>query len=160
MTEQQFIRHVTCHQKALRRFLVAVCCGDAQLADDLAQEAFMKAYMALDSLNDEDKFKSWLYRIAINISYQHRRTPSAKASHYGLEEAVNEASTERADASFRYERLFNALGRLNATQRSVIVLHYLEGYTPDEIADLTDTTPQAIYKQLSRGRMRLRELLQ
>ena len=45
MTREQFISHVESTQKAFRRFLVALCCGDTALADDIAQESYIKAYL-------------------------------------------------------------------------------------------------------------------
>lgn len=46
MTREEFIAKVECCQKAFRRFLAALCCGDTSLADDIAQESFIKAYLS------------------------------------------------------------------------------------------------------------------
>ena len=59
MTREQFITHVENTQKAFRRFLVALCCGDTSLADDVAQEAYIK-YCCPIKL--DDRKKSWLER--------------------------------------------------------------------------------------------------
>ena len=67
MNREQFARQAEVSQRALRRFLVALCCGDAALADDIAQEAFIKAYMSLDSLADDSRFDAWLRRILTNV---------------------------------------------------------------------------------------------
>lgn len=50
MTRQEFISQVESSQAAFRRFLVALCCGDSFLADDIAQDAYLKAYLSIDSL--------------------------------------------------------------------------------------------------------------
>ena len=50
MTREQYISVVESTQRELRRFLVALCCGDAQLADDIAQETLIKAFIARDTL--------------------------------------------------------------------------------------------------------------
>ena len=73
MTREQFITHVEGTQKAFRRFLVALCCGDTQLADDIAQEAYIKAYLSCDSFNSPDKFNAWIFRIGYNTFIDHRR---------------------------------------------------------------------------------------
>ena len=66
-------------QEALRRFLTALCCGDASLADDIAQESYISAYLMLDDLRDPSRFAAWLHRIAYNNYISHRRSarPSA-----------------------------------------------------------------------------------
>lgn len=63
MTREQFISHVKSTQNAFRRFLVALCCGDSQLADDVAQEAYIKAYISCETLKDQSRFNAWIYRI-------------------------------------------------------------------------------------------------
>ena len=50
MNREQFISHIEDCQKPLRRFLTALCCGDSQLADDIAQEALIKAYLSSEVL--------------------------------------------------------------------------------------------------------------
>ena len=52
MTREQFTAHVEATQKAFRRFLVALCCGDSALADDIAQESYIKAYLSCDSFSN------------------------------------------------------------------------------------------------------------
>lgn len=138
---------------------MALCCGDAALADDIAQEAFMKAYVALDSLADESAFKAWLYRIAINCVNTHRRSPRNSDNTLALDSIADRAGARHADDAFRYEELYAALDTLNADERSAIALYYIEGYTPEEIATISGMTVGAIYKQLSRGRSRLRQIL-
>lgn len=70
MTEQQFIHHVESCQKAVRRFLTALCCGDCALADDLAQETFIKAYLSCETFRKDSQFTTWIYRIAYNYNPQ------------------------------------------------------------------------------------------
>ena len=74
MNKQQFISHVESNQKAVRRFLTALCCGDTALADDLAQDTFVKAYLSSDSFREDSKFTTWIYRIAYNTFVSNRRS--------------------------------------------------------------------------------------
>ncbi len=73
MTRRQFTDLVEGSQAALRRFLVALCCGDAALADDIAQDAYLKAYISFDRLNEPDKFNVLLFcksfKFSINASF-------------------------------------------------------------------------------------------
>jgi len=62
MTREEFIAKTEGCQRAFRRFLAALCCGDTSLADDIAQESLVKAYLSCNGLKDPDKFNSWLYR--------------------------------------------------------------------------------------------------
>ncbi len=73
MTRDEFIRNTESCQKAFRRFLTALCCGDSDEADDIAQESLVKAYLSCDGLKEPAKFKAWLYRIGFNTFFSHRR---------------------------------------------------------------------------------------
>ena len=66
MTRERFIEYVRTEQEPLRRFLLALCNGDAALADDLAQDALIRAYVASGSFLGLSKFSTWLLRIAYN----------------------------------------------------------------------------------------------
>lgn len=156
MTRQQFITYVEAGQKAFRRFLLALCCGDAALADDIAQEAYIKAFLAMGSLEDLDKFKSWLYRIGYNTFISFRRTdrPSVTYDQIPAPEAA-----DAADDSFRYQALYAALEKIPERERTSILLFYLEGYSTQEIADITNASCEAVRQHLSRGRQHLRSIL-
>lgn len=109
MTRGQFTAHVEAGQRAFRRFLTALCCGDTQLADDVAQEAYIKAYLAADSLTDESKFNAWLYRIGYNTFINHTR---AAKTFDNIDSVAQVSASDSADASFRYQELYAALDKL------------------------------------------------
>lgn len=156
MDRKEFAQMVEATQKALRRFLCALCCGDAALADDIAQEAYMKAYLSSDGLRDEGKFLSWLYRIAYNAFICHRRTARRDIP---VEEARYVESADRADESFRYQALYAALDRLSEKERTAVLLYYMEGYAVKEIAAIIDSGEEAVKQQLLRGRRHLKNML-
>jgi RNA polymerase sigma-70 factor (ECF subfamily) len=81
MTGEQFIKQVEGTQMAFRRFLVALCCGDAALADDISQDAYIKAYLSCESLNDIGKFRAWIFKIGYNTFISHKRTVKAFADY-------------------------------------------------------------------------------
>ncbi|MEE1215186.1 MAG: sigma factor, partial [Bacteroidaceae bacterium] len=66
MNREQFTEIVEREQAELRRFLLALCCGDRFLADDIAQEALVKAYLSCAGYQEQGHFVAWLYRIAHN----------------------------------------------------------------------------------------------
>lgn len=156
MTREAFINQVEDTQEALRRFLGVLCHGDAARADDIAQEAYVKAYLASDTLGDKSRFRPWLYRIAYNTFVSSARTERLTDD---VDMAASMPSGQRADASFEYQELYVALERLSEKERTAILLYYMEGYQTDEIAVITGMSADAVRQQLSRGRAHLREIL-
>ena len=156
MDRAQFIRYVESSQKGLRRFLTALCCGDRMLADDIAQDSLVKAYLACDSFDDERNFSAWIHKIAYNTFVTRWRRDRKFEDLQCLENTV--AVTD-ADNSFEYQELYAALDKLSDKERSATLLHYMEGYSAPEIAEITGTSPEAVRQQLSRARQHLRQLL-
>ena len=76
MTREQFIGLVEEVQWPLRRFLCVLCGGDASRADDLAQEALLKAYLSFEGFEGRARFSTWLFRIAYNCFYDWRKAES------------------------------------------------------------------------------------
>ena len=146
MTREQFITYVESTQKSFRRFLVALCCGDDSLADDIAQEAFIKAYLSCDSFNSGDKFSAWIYRIGYNTFLNCCR--SRKIS-VGYDEAVDMVADETADRIFRYQELYAALYRRPAKERMSLLLFYLEGYSIGGKTATSQTLPRSAGKYIS-----------
>ncbi len=157
MTRQQFVKYVESTQRPLRRFLTALCCGDSYLADDIAQDTYLKAYLSCEEIRDENKFSAWVFRIAYNSFISHCRSRKPTVD---IDEAVAAKSSDKADSSFKYQALYNALDRLSEKERTSILLFYLQGYSIKEIAEIIESSPEAVKQQLSRGRNHLRDLLE
>ena len=156
MTREVFIAHVEREQEALRGFLLALCCGKKDDADDLAQDALVKAYLSSAGYQDKGKFRSWLFKIAYNTFLNHKVSLRCTDS---IDEARTLVSSTHADSSFEHQDLYLALRTLPPKERSALTLFYLNGYNIKEIAAITDTSEDAVKKQLSRGRDKLREQL-
>ena len=156
MTREEFITHVEREQEALRGFLLALCCGNKDDADDLAQDALVKAYLSSAGYQDMGKFRSWLFRIAYNTFLNHKAGLRTTES---IDEARTLVSNTSADSSFEHQNLYLALRTLPPKERSAITLFYLNGYIIREIAAITATSEDAVKKQLSRGRDKLKEKL-
>ena len=156
MTREEFIAQVEREQEALRGFLLALCCGKKDDADDLAQDALVKAYLSCAGYQDKGRFRSWLFKIAHNTFLNHRASMRTMAS---IEEARLVVSNTSADSAFQHQDLYLALSTLPPKERSSITLFYLSGYSIKEIAAITETSEDAVKKQLSRGRDKLREQL-
>ena len=156
MNREQFIAHVRNEQNALRSFLLALCCGDAAEADDLAQETLVKAYLAMGRYYDEGKFHSWLFKIAYNTFLNHL---SAVRPSLSLDEASKVRAGESADSGFKHQELYLALSDLPPRERSAVTLYYLDGCPIKDISRITGCSADAVKKQLSRGREQLRKTI-
>ena len=156
MTREVFIAYVEREQEALRGFLLALCCGNKGNADDLAQDALVKAYLSCAGYQDKGKFRSWLFKIAYNTFLNHKASLRCTES---IDEARTLISNTSTDSSFEHQDLYLALRTLPPKERSAITLFYLNGYNIKEIDTITDTSEDAVKKQLSRGRDKLREQL-
>ena len=156
MTREQFITHVEGTQKAFRRFLVALCCGDSSLADDIAQESYIKAYLSCDSFRNTDKFNAWIFRIGYTTFINHKRSEKIFTD---FSELNDTESQDMTDSRFRYQELYSALNRLPGKERTSVLLVYMEGYSIKEIAEITGASEDAVKQHLSRGRSHLRNLL-
>ena len=156
MTREIFIAHVEREQEALRGFLIALCCGKKDDADDLAQDALVKAYLSCAGYQDKGKFRSWLFKIAYNTFLNHKASLRYTEN---IDEARTLISSTKADSEFEHQDLYLALRTLPPKERSAITLFYLNGYNIKEIAVITETSEDAVKKLLSRGRDRLREQL-
>ena len=110
----------------------------------------------MDTLGDVSKFRPWIYRIAYNTFVSSMRSARENET---VDKAVGIASDRRADAAFEYQELYAALDRLPDRERTSMLLHYMDGYKTDEIAAITGMSPDAVRQHLTRGRVRLREIL-
>ena len=110
---------------------------DADLAQDAAQEALVKAWRDLPTLRDVEKFDAWLYRLAIRSCAdvgRRRQRWRAEVTILRAEPSEADRSAELADR----DQLERGLRRLTDAQRSILVLRFYVGLPPDELADALD----------------------
>ena len=134
--------------------------GDGDDAEDVVQEAFVRAYRHLGSYRERDKFGAWLLRIVVN-QCRTRATREARYTRFeddasGLEHETHESTH---DASDRRAELAHALAQLGPAQREAVVLRFAEELSYDEIAALTGVGVSALKMRVQRACLRLRELL-
>jgi RNA polymerase sigma factor (sigma-70 family) len=142
------------HQGALRAFLRRLCGGDGARADDLAQEAFVRAWGALDSFRGGARFSTWLHRIAFNLYLSDRNRAQART--LTLPPDLGLPDGERSATRQQLER---ALTRLSPPEQAAVSLMYGQGATQEEIADLLDCPVGTVKTHLARGKQKLREWL-
>ena len=140
--------------------------GDAALAEEVAQEAFIRAYRRLWLLGDGAKFSGWIAtitrRLAINFGLRHRRELN-KRERWALEnfnEAVPENVANESESPHSSETLRQTLAELPAAHRECLVLFYLEGKSGAEAATALGISESALRVRLHRARAAMRERLE
>lgn len=157
MTREEFIRAVNGQQTSLRRFLLVLCKGDSFTADDIAQDACIKAWLSADTFRGASKFSTWLFRIAYNCWYDHRY--SSKTEDIAPSSGSHIPDPAQADDCFRHEELYQAIDGLKPNEKSAIVLFYMEGKSIKEISAIMGMKQGSVKSLLSRGRSKLRIVL-
>lgn len=160
MSPERFIDHVRAEQESLRRFLLALCGGDSQEADDIAQDALVRAYVASGSFMGLSKFSTWLFRIAYNCYIDRQRKSRPDTISTDTVQARNIPSSEHTDDRFKYQQLYQALETLPEKEKATIILHYFEDLSIKEIASILRIPPGTVKYHLSIGRNHLKSILQ
>ncbi len=159
MTRERFIDLVRTEQEPLRRFLLGLCSGNASLADDLAQDALVRAYVASGSFLGLSRFRTWLFRIAYNCFIDNCRKAAPDTVSSESFEAQSVLSDDSTDDAFRYQQLYQALDRISNKERAVIVLHYFEDHDIKDISSIMQIPSGTVKYLLSIGRNHLKEHL-
>jgi RNA polymerase sigma-70 factor (ECF subfamily) len=132
--------------------------GDDDLAQDYAQEAWIRAIRALPTFRGDARFSTWLHRIAVNAALQALRKAETRSKRE--EPMPDEVPTlPRHPDSLLQRRLEGALDALPEGMRQVLILHDVEGYTHEEIGDVLGVTSGTSKSQLFKARAKMRALL-
>ncbi|UCC69080.1 MAG: RNA polymerase sigma factor [Armatimonadota bacterium] len=126
---------------------------DFEAARDLAQEAFVQAYLKLGQLRDPDKFPGWLRQIATNVHRAHQRR--REVATVTLDEAATVPDVRHPSEIEVVVR--DALGRLREPERLALTLHYINGYSHAEIGSFLGVRPETVKTRLARARQHLRK---
>jgi len=135
-------------------------------ADDLAQEAFVRAYGAIGRFRVGEPLYPWLSRIVVNLAYslfrrRRRRpeTPLEPMLEAGMQWAGTEDPAEDAERSERDERIESAFAELKEEHRAVLVLRVMEGMSYEQIAESLSVPIGTVMSRLSRARAELKKRL-
>ena len=133
--------------------------GDDALAEDWAQEAWVRIFRALGSFRGDARFTTWLHRIAVNSALHGRRWRDRRVLREAPLEETVPMRVVNDDALLRM-KLEKAMAALPERMRQVLVLHDIEGYTHEDIAEFLGVNAGTSKSQLFKARARMRELLQ
>nr|WP_202890367.1 sigma-70 family RNA polymerase sigma factor [Brevibacillus brevis] len=154
----ELIRHYL--KKVLR--LVYLMVKDRSLAEDITQEVFLLAYKNLGKFRQESSMQTWVYRIAVNEAKKHLRSWSFR--HLFFKSEVDIEVVEGAESAVLQNdlraRFAHFVMKLPHSYRQLIVLHYYEELSVEELAVILDTSAGAIYTKMHRARQKLKALLE
>lgn len=133
--------------------------GDEAQAEDFAQEAWLRVFRALPTFRGESRFTTWLYRVAVNSALYGRRAGQRRRRLIDDTVPLPESSGRMEQPLLRLE-LERAIDQLPRGMRQVLVLHDIEGYKHEEIAEMLGVNAGTCKSQLFKARARLREVLE
>ncbi len=125
--------------------------GDLYDREDLYQEIFLHCFKSIGSFRFRSSFQTWLYRVALNrcVDYMNRKPVVREV----LETAVPPHDLERRE---KLRSVHQAMNRLQGPQRICFFLHYVEGWTVEEIQDILDVRRGTVKSHLDRARKKIR----
>ena len=156
-----FTELVEAHQSWLVRHLLYLLGGHA-VAEDVAQEALVRAFVSLSSLEDGAKFKPWLRQIASRLAFNRRRDENTRREY----ETRSVEGRKREDSGKKAERraietnlVHQGLTKLSYPYREILVLYYVEELPIREISESLEIGMSAAKMRLSRARSDLKAAL-
>ena len=145
--------------------LVRALTGGDDDAEDLVQDVFVRAFRAIDGFRGDSAFKSWLYRIAVNVVHTHlqrRRTREPFSSGRGGDASLSDVpdADDLESAVVRRQAIERALASLPEQLRVLVVLRDVHGLKYDEIAKIVKSPRGTVESRLFRARQQLRPMLE
>jgi RNA polymerase sigma-70 factor (ECF subfamily) len=156
----RFVAFVRTHRARARGLAWRLVGGDESAADDVTQDALLKAYRALDGFREEASLETWFYRILVRQAHSYRRWRGIRElwTLGGEHDPADPAPCQAGDPALR-RRIAKGLDRLSRRQREAFVLIHLEGYTVREAAELLEKPEGTVKSHLHRALRSLREEL-
>lgn len=137
--------------------------GDRHLAEDAAQETYLRVFRSLHTYRLGEPFEGWLVRIAVNVCYDHgRKRGPLPVPLDTLEALEGDAAPMGAEAAVLLQQrralIRQALAKLPQAERMALVLRDLEGYSTEEVARMLSVRPVTIRSQVASARIKLQAL--
>ena len=156
--KRSFDQLVLRHQSPIRRFLLHLTDGNEALADDLAQETFIKAYLHLHDFRGISKFSTWLYRISYNLFYDYQRSRKDYLNE-DFEAAAENIEIQPDNQKELSNDLGMALLTLKPEERAVVLLFYMEDLSVDTISGVMQLPANTVKSHLHRSRTKMKTFL-
>lgn len=150
------------HLDAVWRLARRLARSDAD-AEDLSQEAFLRAWQSIGTFREDASFKTWVFRIVMNLHATRRATDARRPLELGfdgdLAEGRQPSGHAVAVARELFQRIRDAVDALPEKQRAALTLSAYERMSIDEIAEVLESRPETVKANLWLARKRLREVL-
>src|SRR5688572_20846243 len=152
-------------EELYRRFsprMYAVClryAGNAEEAEDIVQEGFIKVFKKMDSFRSEGSFEGWIRRIFVNTAIEHFRRKNYLQPVTEKEENTVEGKYLSVLDSLAEKDVIALIQQLSPGYRAVFNMYVIEGYTHKEIADILGISEGTSKSQLSRAKSVLQDLV-
>lgn len=154
--EERFSDFVASHRDRARRLAWRLIGGDEGAAEDVAQDAFVKAYRALSGFREESSLETWFYRILVNQAHKHRRWRGIRERWSAVwDEELAVSPLDAGDPALQ-RRIARALANLTRRQREAFVLVHFEGFTVRETGNLLGAPEGTVKSHLHRALKALR----
>jgi RNA polymerase sigma-70 factor, ECF subfamily len=160
---------VRCYQDRLYRCLYRMF-GNAEDTLDTVQEAFLNAFQNLDSFKGDSLFFTWLYRIAVNTAISSKRkqrmvlsidaSSDSEAAIEPLDPSEYNRPSQALEQAEQEKRIQQALARLSAEHRAVLVMKDMQGEKYETMAEVLGVPIGTVRSRLHRARLELREILE
>jgi RNA polymerase sigma-70 factor (ECF subfamily) len=154
--ERRFEAFVASHRSRAVRLAWRLVGGDLDAAEDVAQEAFVRAHRGLAGFRGDAELGTWFYRILVRQAAHHRRWRAVRDRFRALEAPEPAAPAWQGDPGLR-RRIARALDRLTRAQREALVLVHLEGFSVRESAQLLGKREGTVKSHLHRALRSLRQ---
>jgi len=132
--------------------LVGYLLGDSAEAEDVAQEAFVKAFMARDGFDRGDNFAAWIRTIATRVAFNCRRDSATRERYHAAFAEPSDGLHMAGDDAEVRDLLTNVLARLSYAYREILVLRYVEELSVAEIGEILELGESATKMRLLRAR--------
>ena len=153
-----FAQLVRLHQSPLRLFLRRLTAGNDALADDLAQETFLRAYRKADSFRNQSKFRTWLFSIAVNVFKSEVRKKRWSSEELAAEPPQGEIGAEQ-EGRVLCNEVFAAMAHLREEERMALACFSGMGLSHEETAAIMECPVGTVKTHVLRGKQKLRERL-
>lgn len=157
--DQRAFAELVRRRQGWMRALMRRMCGNAALADDLAQEAFMKAWDKIAGLEQVAAFSGWLRRVAVTTYLMDKRRARAVFEELDERNPPQDEQPSPANAAQAKLDLERALAHLTAPERLCVSLNHGEGMSHGEISDSTGLPLGTVKSHVARGTEKLRRLM-
>jgi RNA polymerase sigma factor (sigma-70 family) len=157
---EAFAALVRRYQSPVRGFLRKLTCSDAALADDLAQDTFVRAFLSLKGFRGEARLSTWLLRIAYNLFLMDRRRRRPAPLNREPQIPAEPGANPPAGSAGLSVDLARALEHLTEAERAAVVLCCAQGFSHTEAAAVLDCPVGTVKTRIRQGRQKLQRRLE